>query len=325
MMPEQTADNELSRRDFLGVAAAIPASVALDSLLIGQDDKKKQDSLDGILSKKVTAKQKAEFAAMKRLYEAYAKLDSKKKEKEGQRYHAQFTAYARRLLVDEVKLVYDEKKNPDGLVKNCFLLWDPTQRDQAMQKLAGMFGGTKEKYEGTASENNSLSIEYVGPLGRRERAAALLLGTSAFALENADELFSLIDYAFAYARVVESGLNIGGKIIDTNNRHMRLFKQQILLQEAHSIEQASILNGVRKDVTDNFKASVISAYLKCYAYGQEDIATLRRNLAGSGGSADVKEALESYTSFVGQLDSRMKSLGYEHKLVDGKWTLEKAK
>lgn len=322
---------QVSRRGFLGLSLATGGAYALGIPIFAQDRKSKDkvQSVTGIGP--VTAKQKAAFEAIKKAYEQYAKLDDKKKEKVGAQYRAAFSAYLRNVLVKETKIVYDKRDNLDGLVEDYYYVGDPAQRQNAMQKLAGMLGGVKERYEGMATEQTSFYPEHSGAFGRRDRSGCLIVGHGGFTLATADEFYSVLDNVFTYFTDVEHNIKINGQEMNLKNRKINFYKYTFLQTHSRAMQVVNLLNGTRADVREDFKRGMVYGHLKQYAECKKHMRELEQNIADAKAAsvtpevAICTEAHDTYAAFLKEIEDRFASLGYEHRQVNGAWVLEKIK
>lgn len=241
-------------------------------------------------------------------YDLAKKLDDAGKQK-----------YLEQVLRDEWKLVYDEKKNPEGFV-SCYFWSDKKQRDAAVKRIEQYIiaEGLPDKASDYAKAyDEQLRIDSVCARvpGQKNKGNFIVVGKDVFSYANEDEFFTSLDYASVVLAASERGLVIGGKEMNFKNTTLRIRSNDVIQAHARNAQYVQLAKRknvsveTRKDISNDY----VIRYGRCVRHAQEaqkDWETSKID--------DFKEAAETLKAFVTALDASMKAVGYEHKSIAGK-------
>lgn len=255
-------DRLLNRRTFLGGTVVATGALAFPHGLGTQEGKTKHFS-----EVPVTAKQRESFEKMRKMYAQFAKLDAKQKEQSAPAFRKTFATYWDS-VTKETGILYHIAANPDANIAAWYAWQDPAQRPELQKRIQN---GTPvglamaEKDVDAEMRKWQRTLLYNSVPGKAAKQTALVLDDSILGLESADEAWSVLDYAHAYAHEAEHNITAGGIPSRYGPTELwNLFGNQKYAHEAgaYAAQLANIFNGTRK-VGDAFKDKVHSQYLEC--------------------------------------------------------------
>jgi len=236
--------------------------------------------------------------------------------------------YLDQLLVEEFKLVYDKKRNPDGFVGEWFYWTDQKQRQKAITRIKDdlRFDGFGDRADNElrfieqSLPESKIMPRVRSPPGQKKRSGYAIASTAIFNLENETEVFNTLDYVFALSHAYEFSTEIHGKKIDFENPLLDSVKPVIIFYLARASQLQKILKNERKNVSESFNSTITSEYL--LAYGNYRTA-LEQRIADKqrGDNADVdmiKEERITLQNYLKEVEDEFLKLGYEHKCINEK-------
>lgn len=258
--------------------------------------------------------------------------DDPKGDKAG-KYESLKMKYGEQLAIDEYKLVYDKKRNPNGFIKELFYWQNPEHQKIATNRLkehalnnARVARDQIDNYVqsmATSLPSYRVVTFQKNPPGQQEKSGFLIWDSALFKLSNEQEVFSTFDYAYVYAHEYEyNAKEYNSKKWDVKNRELAFNHAARISLEARCDQITKIVNGVRKDITpqlfENGSESVKGRYISSYNSCRGLFATIDPNWDWD----DAKEARATWEAFFKEIDNKMRQLGYKHKLDEKKGTYE---
>lgn len=284
----------IGRRQFLEYVLATGMTAAMAAEAIGQDAKTAQE-IPQLKKNRIT-------------YDLAKKLDDAGKQK-----------YLEQLLRDEWKLVYDEKKNPEGFV-SCYFWPNKKQREAATKRIeqyiiAEGLPDKASEYAKAYDEKLRIDLLCARVPGQKNKGNFAVVGNDIFSYANEDELFSSLDHATGVLTAYEQGLAVDGKFVNFKNTTLRIRSNDLIQARARQAQYALLEK--RKNVSAETKAEVTKEYLTRYGRCMRHAEEAQKDWEASK-IDDFKEAAETLKAFAMSLDSGMKAVGYYHAPIAGK-------
>jgi hypothetical protein len=230
-------------------------------------------------------------------------------------YEAVKQKYLEQVLIDEFKLVYDKKRNPEGIVKELFYWQNAKQQKAAIERIkADARDEGDNDTDGAvrvamnAAAENKIHPRYRDPPGKSAKSGYLLLNNTVFTCEKEADVFSLLDYVAEFSKGYEHGI----KATDMKSRVFEATHIAMVARSAQMLKIISKERNVSPDAHTSAKEKYVNALNNYHA--------ALRQLKNAAGDVSQKE-YTFMTDSLSDLNTRMKKLGYEHKEIEGKYDL----
>jgi hypothetical protein len=234
-------------------------------------------------------------------------------------------------LFEEEKMFFDAEKNPEGVIaqKDWLYLGHEPHRVEITQRLKSEAKGKAEDSEKFAASIVKMLPEYVltartkDAVGKPEAVNPyIIVAETALNTGNEDDLRSRMDYAKFSIQCIREGIVVNGEKLNlAQNLELYYDRYRFLNLRAAAKQQKNIIDGTRK-VSTGFAVDVQRKYLDWYAGRMGQIEKLDASLKNKPSSLmeDQRRLILAYLDEVAAIG---RSAGYDTKLVNGSWTVEK--
>ena len=235
-------------------------------------------------------------------------------------------------VLDECGVFYDAEKNPEGVIsRNDWLYWGhEPHRAETMRRLKAEASGNARDPEKFAASIAKLIPEYVltartrDAVGKPEALSQyIIIAETALNTGTEDDLRSRIDYAKFSIQCAREGIVVEGKKLDLGqNRDFYWDRHRFLNLKAVAKQQKNILDGTRK-ASAGFAEDVRRKYCDWYAGRMQQIDEIDAFLKEKGPSTVKSEQRRLILAYLDEVAAIGRSVGYDTKLANGSWTIEK--
>ena len=235
-------------------------------------------------------------------------------------------------VFDEEKMFFDAEKNPEGVItpNDWLYLGHEPHRAEIMRRLKADGAGNARDPEKYAASIAKLLPEYVvtarikDAVGKPEALNPyIIIAETALNTGNEDDLKSRVDYTKFSIQCAREGIVVEGNKLDLGqNRDFYWDRHRFLNLKAVAKQQKNILDGTRK-ASAGFAEDVQRKYIDWYAGRMQQIDEIDAFLKEKGPSTVKSEQRRLILAYLDEVAAIGRSVGYDTKLANGSWTIEK--
>lgn len=234
--------------------------------------------------------------------------------------------YLEWLLVDHYKLVYDQKRNPDGIVKNGWFYLPYSKHNTLAQKKieseARGDGATtpekQKKYLEAVLEGikeRQITVRCQGHFSRPEFFDAYILIDETVFEGTEDQLKSKLDYQTMWAKTHRDGFLVSGKKLPVDGSPFVWARRRDMAALRSYAEQLkNIIDGTRNIGGTEIENKFLEYYQKCHT-------ELEEWKTGEGKDILLWQAYKMMNEFIQEINSIMESVQKKIVIENGKYIL----